>query len=59
MNWRYAIYHFRWQTSGLVIAPFVYLMNWIGAPLVLGVIFGNAAGATIYWFIDKHLIFKK
>lgn len=58
-NKKWHLYHLRWQTSGLVIAPFIYFFQWIDIPLWLGVVCGNSLGAILYWFYDKHCIFKK
>jgi len=56
---RWHIYHLRWQTSGLVIAPCVYLAVRLGLPLWAGVIFGNFCGATAYYFFDQWWLNKK
>ena len=56
-SWKkYIFYHFRWQTSGFVIAPVIYLLD--GNP-ILAAIIGNFIGACLYWFLDKWLFSHK
>ena len=56
INKKYLFYLFRWQTSGIVIAPCIYLLN--DNPL-LATIVGNFLGAIIFWYVDKWIFRKK
>ena len=48
-------YAFRWQLSTITLAPVIAL---IPNNAVIAAIVGNLVGACIFFFVDKHLIFK-
>lgn len=51
---RYFIYHMRWQFSGVVMLPFMMLLE-KHLPLWQNLAVGSLVGATIFWFIDKRI----
>ncbi len=50
---RFCTYLFRWQLSGIILAPAIAL---IGHPIAAAII-GNLIGGIIFFWIDR-LIFK-
>jgi len=60
LNWRrFALYLGRWQLSGVVLAPILYLMTH-AHPLdsALATIVANLIGGSVFYWIDLK-IFKK
>lgn len=52
---RFIIYLMRWQLSGVILAPCIYLMKDYGS--IVSAIVANLIGGIIFYWIDK-LIFK-
>lgn len=53
---KYTIYHARWQLSSIVMMLPMYIFStmlalpiWIAFPIV------HLIGATIFWYVDKHI----
>ena len=53
---RFIIYLMRWQLSGVILAPCIYLLNDYGS--IVSAIVANLIGGIIFYWIDKT-IFKK
>lgn len=53
--WRFLVYLFRWQTSGIILAPTLMILN--QAHPVAATIVANAIGGICFYFIDR-MIFK-
>ena len=56
---RFFLYLARWQLSGIVLAPVLYLMTHIN-PMesAVATIIANLIGGTVFYHLDK-MIFKK
>lgn len=52
---RFIIYLMRWQLSGVILAPCIYLLSDYGS--IVSAIVANLIGGIIFYWIDK-LIFK-
>lgn len=52
---RFIIYLMRWQLSGVILAPCIYLLKDYGS--IACAVVGNLIGGIIFYWIDK-LIFK-
>lgn len=48
------MYAFRWQLSGIILAPVIAIID----NPVLAVILGNLLGAIVFFPVDKYGIFK-
>lgn len=48
-------YAFRWQLSSIVLAPCIYFLP--GNAIIAAVV-SNLVGASIFFWVDKFLIFK-
>lgn len=55
---KYFIYHLRWQFSGVVMLPFMALLE-AHLPLWQNLAVGSFAGAMVFWFIDKKIFKEK
>lgn len=56
---RFFLYLGRWQLSGIVLAPVLYLLTGIDpTKSVSATIIANLIGGTIFYWVDKR-IFKK
>ncbi len=54
LNKRYLIYHLRWQFSGVVMLPFMMMLEQ-HLPLWQNLAVGSFIGAAIFWFVDKKI----
>lgn len=54
-NLKYLFYHARWQLSGLILLPVIYLGPSLNLPTSLNVVIANLIGAIVFWNIDKIL----
>lgn len=48
-------YAFRWQLSSIILAPCIYFLP--GNAIIAAVV-SNLIGASIFFWVDKFLIFK-
>lgn len=48
-------YAFRWQLSSIVLAPCIYFLP---GNAILAAVVSNLVGASIFFWVDKFLIFK-
>lgn len=56
---RFFLYLARWQLSGIVLAPVLYLLTGIDpTESVSATIIANLIGGTIFYWVDKR-IFRK
>lgn len=55
----FTIYLFRWETTSLVLAPILWVGNYLGWPSLLSVIISNFIGACLYFYPDTVWIFKR
>lgn len=54
---RFIIYLMRWQLSGVILAPCIYLLSDYGS--IVSAIVANLIGGTIFYKLDKYLFNKK
>ena len=56
---RYLEYHARWQVSGVIMIPLMYLIKYLGFTLYMNIIIAQFVGAIVFWKIDKWLFEHK
>lgn len=49
---------FRWQTSGLILAPTLLIALLLGLPVWLATVIANLLGGALYWYFDNWLLNK-
>jgi hypothetical protein len=51
-QYRYLIYHLRWQVSAIVMMPVLYLLDRFNLALWASLMLSQCFGAFIFWYID-------
>ena len=52
---QYAVYHFRWQISAIVMMAPMIILQALGLPLWLNLMIGQFIGAIIFFEIDRRI----
>ena len=58
-NKKWWFYFTRWQFSGIVLAPCIYIASLFNIPIWLGVIIANFIGSIVFWYFDTFFIFTE
>jgi hypothetical protein len=54
-QYRYLIYHLRWQVSAIVMMPILYLLDYLNLALWLSLMLSQCFGAFIFWYVDLFI----
>lgn len=54
-QYRYVVYHLRWQISAIVMMPVMYSLNSFQLPLWATLMLSQFFGALIFWYIDLFI----